>query len=148
MSRLMVIMVGVPASGKSTWGKKYAKDNKLSYISTDEIRAEIGKGEGDQSVSSAAFIIARKRVAESLSIGKGVMIDATNINHKFRKNWIKLGREYKTEIIAVVFEINRETLVKRDSARERHVGEEVIDHFLALYKRPDQTEVDKVIINP
>jgi len=144
----MVILVGAPASGKSTWGKKYAQDNKLAYISTDEIRGEVGKGEGDQNVSPAAWMIGKKRVMESLSIGKGVVIDSTNINHKVRKQWIKIGREYGAEIMAVVFEIDRDELIKRDKERERHVGVEVIDQFLKIYKRPDETEVDKVIINP
>lgn len=148
MSMLMVILVGAPASGKSTWGKKYAQDNKLAYISTDEIRGEVGKGEGDQNVSPAAWMIGKKRVMESLSIGKGVVIDSTNINHKVRKQWIKIGREYGAEIMAVVFEIDRDELIKRDKERERHVGVEVIDQFLKIYKRPDETEVDKVIINP
>lgn len=144
----MVILVGPPASGKSTWGKDYAQKNNFVYISTDKIRGEIGKGEDDQNVSPAAFMIAQKRVTESLSLGKSVVIDATNINHQFRKKWIKLGREYDATIVAVVFEVNRDELVKRDTERERHVGLDVIDKYLSLYVRPDENEVDKVILNP
>lgn len=144
----MVIMVGAPASGKSTWDKDYAKKNNFTYISTDEIRGEIGKGEDDQTASPAAWAIARKRVLQALSIGKSVVIDATNINHKFRKGWTKIGREYKVKIVAVVFEVPRVELLRRDSEREREVGANIIDDFLKVYRRPDETEVDKVVLNP
>lgn len=144
----MVIMVGAPASGKSTWAKDYATKNNYVYVSTDRIRGEIGKSEDDQNVSPAAWLIGKKRTQEALSQGKGVVIDATNINHKIRKQWIKIGREYNARIVAVVFEVPREELVRRDQERERQVGAEVIDDFLKMYRRPDESEVDKVIVNP
>jgi len=144
----MVIMVGAPASGKSTWAKDYATKNHFVYISTDKIRGGIGKSEDDQNVSAAAWLIGKKRVTEAMSQGKNVVIDATNINHKFRKNWTKIGRDYNAKIVAVVFEVSREELIRRDQERERHVGEEVIDEYLKMYRRPDESEVDKVIINP
>lgn len=139
-------MVGAPASGKSTWAGDYAKQKSYAYISTDVIRAEIGKDEGDQEVSGPAWYIARKRVAEWLSIGKSVVIDATNVDSKTRKGWIKIAQEFSAETVAVVFEVDREELIKRDAGRKRSVGASVIDHFLEKYNRPDTTEVDKVII--
>ena len=77
--KALVILCGPPASGKSTWGKQFALENDLAYISTDAIRAEIGTGEGDQTVSSAAF-----------AGGKSAMIDATSVNRKSRRDWINL----------------------------------------------------------
>lgn len=144
----MILMVGVPASGKSTWAEDYAKKNNFVHISTDKIRGEVGKGEDDQTISPVAFAIARKRAMEALSISKSVVIDATNINHQFRRGWIKMGREHGAKIIAVVFEVSRDELIRRDTERERHVGADIIDQFLGQYKRPDETEVDKVIVNP
>ena len=55
--KALIILVGPPASGKSTWGKKFAADNQVEYVSTDEIRGQIGAGEGDQSVSAAATAV-------------------------------------------------------------------------------------------
>jgi len=144
--KALVILVGPPASGKSTWGKKFAQENNLTYVSTDAIRAEIGTGEGDQSVSRAAFGIARNRVSSALGAGKSAMIDATCVSRKARKDWINLGRGHGSFIIAVTFEVSREELLKRDTARERHVGPEIIDRFLHKYERPTDQEVDRVII--
>lgn len=142
----LIILAGCPGAGKSTWGKKFATENNVVYVSTDEIRAEIGSGESDQSVSAAAFGIARQRVSQALATGKSVMIDATNVNPKSRKDWINLGKEHEAYIVAVAFEVPKEELLKRDSQRERHVGPEVIDRFVNKYQRPTEQEVDKVII--
>ena len=144
--KALIILVGPPASGKSTWGKKFALDNGVVYVSTDEIRKEIGSGEGDQTVSAAAFGIARRRVSAALSAGKNVMIDATNVNRKSRKDWVNLGKGHSAYIIAVAFEIPKAELLKRDAKRERQVGPEVIDRFINKYARPATDEVNKVII--
>ena len=113
--KALIILVGPPASGKSTWGKKFAKENNVEYISTDAIRAQIGSGEGDQSVSREAFGIARNKVSTALGEGKSAMIDATNVNHKSRRDWINLGKGHGAYIIAVTFEVPKEELLRRDA---------------------------------
>jgi predicted kinase len=146
--KALIILCGPPASGKSTWGKKFAQDNDIERVSTDEIRAQIGSGEGDQSVSAAAFSIARQRVSATLGAGKSAMIDATSVTRKARRDWINLGRGHGAYIIAFAFEVPKEELLRRDAQRERHVGPEIIDRFLCKYERPSEGEVDKVIVNP
>ena len=144
--KALVILVGPPASGKSTWGKKFAIENNVVYVSTDEIRKEIGSGEADQTVSAAAFGIARGRVSAALAAGKSAMIDATSVNRKSRRDWINLGKGHSAYVIAVAFEVPREELLRRDAQRDRHVGPEVIDRFVRKYERPTEQEVDKVIL--
>jgi predicted kinase len=144
--KALIILVGPPASGKSTWGKKFADDNDVVYVSTDAIRKEIGSGEADQSVSAAAFGVARQRVSQALGAGKSAMIDATSVNRKARRDWIQLGRGHGAYIVAVAFEVSRDELLRRDAQRERHVGEEVIDRFIGKYARPTTDEVDKVVL--
>ena len=144
--KALVILCAPPASGKSTWGKQFALENDLAYISTDAIRAEIGTGEGDQTVSAAAFVIARQRVSAALAGGKSAMIDATNVNRKSRRDWINLGKGHGAFVTAVAFEVPVEELLERDAKRERHVGPEIINRFLAKYERPTSQEVDKVVL--
>jgi protein phosphatase len=139
-------MVGAPASGKSTWAKEFAQKSNAVLVSTDSIRAEIGTGEGDQTVSYAAFCVARRRVEQALSTGKNAIIDATSVNKKARKDWIDLAKKHDAYTVAVAFEVPRDELYRRDAQRERHVGKEIIDKFSDKYQRPDNTEVDKVIV--
>lgn len=144
--KAMVLLVGPPASGKSTWGKEFAQKVGAAYVSTDAIRGQLSKkgDEGDQSANP--FGIAITKVQRALSMGRYVVVDATNINRAFRKVFIKIADEHEAYKIAVCFEVPREELLKRDAQRERHVGVEVIDDFLQKYKKPESDEVDKVIV--
>jgi predicted kinase len=142
--KALIVMVGPPASGKSTWGKEFAQKVGAKYVSTDAIRAQFGKGEGDQSVNP--FGAAMGRVRNALAQGRHVVIDATNINKSSRKTFTKIADELGAYKIAVAFEVPREELLKRDVGRERHVGQEVIDRYIKDYRRPDETEFDKVVI--
>jgi len=144
--KALIILVGPPASGKSTWGKRFSQDNNVEYVSTDEIRGQIGAGEGDQSVSAAAFGIARRKVSDALKSNRSAMIDATSVNRKARRDWINMGRENGAFIIAVAFEVPKDELYRRDAQRSRHVGPEIIDRFVAKYERPSHQEVDKVVL--
>ena len=144
--KALIVLCGAPASGKSTWGKKFAQENNVMYISTDEIRKELSGDESNQSVSAQAFATARARVSAALGADKSAMIDATSVTRKARKDWINLGRGHGAFIIAVAFEVPRDELLRRDAQRERHVGPEIIDRFLNKYERPSDTEVDKVIV--
>jgi predicted kinase len=142
----LIILCGAPAAGKSTWGKKFALENNVEYVSTDEIRGKIGKDESDQSVSAAAFGIAKRKISDALAEGKNAMIDATNVNPKSRKDWINMARGAGAYVIAVAFEVPKDELLRRDAERSRHVGPEIIDRFLNKYSRPTTQEVDKVIV--
>jgi predicted kinase len=70
------------------------------------------------------------------------MIDATNVDPKARKDWIKIGRAADAYIETVSFEVPMEELIRRDAQRDRHVGPEVIEKFVKRYQRPTKDEVD------
>ena len=145
--KALVLLCGPPASGKSTWGKNFAQKVGAVYVSTDELRAKLGKGEGDQSINAQVFAVATQKVQRSLSQGKHVVVDATNIDKGARRTFIKPAEEHGAYKIAVAFEVSREELLRRDAERTRHVGPEVIDNYLHKYKRPvEGDEFDKVII--
>lgn len=144
--KAIIMMVGAPACGKSTWAKNFSQKINAVYVSTDEIRAQVGKGEEDQSVNPQVFAIALSKVQKALSMGRHVVVDATNINSAARKTFLKPANEHDAYKIAVAFEVPREELVRRDAERNRHVGPEVIDKFLNKYQRPTEEEFDKIVI--
>ncbi len=145
--KAVVLLVGAPASGKSTWGKNFANKVGAVYISSDELRAQLGKGESDQSINSQVFMVAKSKLERALSMGKHVVVDATNIDRGTRKTFVVPAKEHGAYIIAVVFEVPKEELLRRDAQRERHVGPEVIDKYLHKLKIPvEGEEVDKVVI--
>lgn len=145
-------MVGAPASGKSTLAAKLEADahrygDELPIIlSSDAMRAVIGTGEEDQSVSAKVFETLRNTTAYLLSRGHSVIIDATNTTRKARAEFIAIGRKYKAEVRAAVVKVSIETAKARNMKRARVVPEHVIDRMFGQFEMPTEGEVDAVDI--
>jgi predicted kinase len=150
MNNEVVIMIGAPGCGKSTWGEQYAKDNGFTYLSSDRNRARCGKGEDDQKASARAFALLRLEMSTALDNGENVLVDATFMSRKARKDFVNIGRAKNARIRAVSFELPREIIIERNAKRAaaggRNVPTFVIDNMLKNYEAPQQPEFDDVVI--
>ena len=148
MKNNVYLLVGAPGSGKTTYGKTLAEKPNTVRVCPDEFRAKFGTGEGDQSVSALAFSATKQGMSDALDAGKDVVVDATNMYKKSRKDFINIARGRGATITAVVFELSREALIERVAKRVseggRNVPDDVIDRMIARYERPDELELDKV----
>lgn len=146
----LVITVGAPGSGKSTWVENYKLTHPyMTFLSSDFLRGFFGKDENDQSVSAIVFEHMENEVDRLLSENKDVCIDATNMHRKARKVWINLAKKHGAMIIAYVFVVNRDTLIernqKRGAAGGRNVPVDVIDRMLTNYVEPSKEEgIDQI----
>ncbi len=138
-------MVGAPGSGKSTFAKNLWQENpQLKYLSSDALRAELGTGEDDQSVTPKVFSTLKMRLDHCLRRNESVIIDATNINVKDRKDYIDAAKKFGAKITAYVFVCDKNTLLERNKKRGagggRNVPEFVIDKMLTKYQPPTIVE--------
>ena len=143
------LLIGAPGSGKSTHGKKmYEKGENIVRVCPDEFRAILGWGEGDQSVSARAFEMTRSALRDYLDKGMDVIVDATNMYRKSRKDFINIALGRGATTVALVFECDKQTLIERNIKRGaeggRNVPEHVIDSMLAKYERPSLDEFDEI----
>lgn len=148
--KTLYITVGCPASGKSTYVKNYVDDNKQNgmYLSSDELRAKFGSGESDQTCTNQVFSYIKQKISEILQDKNDgyLIIDATSINKKNRKEYIELAKKNKSKIVAWVFERNRDILIDRNKNRDRVVPIWVIDRMISQYEKPSVDEgFDEVI---
>ena len=143
------LLVGAPGSGKTTFGKTLVEgDPRIVRFCPDEFRAIFGNGEGDQSVSAKAFEATRVALDQALSEHKSVVIDATNMYRKARKQFLDIADKHNAMKSAMVFEVDKSTLIDRNVKRGanggRNVPENVIDTMLGRYERPATPEFDSV----
>lgn len=98
MGRL-IMLVGLPASGKSTYTETIVCKNKV-VISSDTLREELFGNRKDTEHNNELFQELHKRVKKNLIDGKDVIYDATNISSKRRRNFLKelSGAEYNKVI--------------------------------------------------
>lgn len=140
MSRL-ILTRGIPASGKSTWAKAWAAGSPTVRlrVNRDNLRHTLGvtSGVGTSDQENEVSYWEKQMTLRAINQGKDVVIDATNLNSKFVKDWIKFAHKNGAGIEFKDFPIDRRAAVARDKIRElkgeRFVGYVVIDSFLSRY---------------
>lgn len=144
----LTVLVGLPASGKSTLAKKICEMNpELVLIGSDQIRAELYGDEGIQGSGKEVFDLVYKRIHDALVEDKSVVYDATNLFKKSRRSVLKCIPEGKD--VLVKFLVCRTPLQKcleRNAARSRVVPEEIIVRMAERMCYPTRDEYDHSIV--
>jgi len=135
MNNQFIILQGIPASGKSTWARKWVEENptKRIIVNRDSIRRSLGPywvPQRENLVSS----IERAYVEEAVNAGYDICLDATNLNPKFLSQWIDYIQEFSHyEVVYIKFKISLEEALERDKNREFSVGEDIVKKFYNNY---------------
>ena len=141
------ILISPPAGGKSTYCN-FAREShgEPVVVSSDEARLLISGDENNQECSGRAFDFMRLAVEMLLRQNKNVIVDATNITKKARKDWVRLGRKYGTTIQMTVFKVPVDVCKARNARRERKVPDIVIESMAARFEEPTLEERDEILI--
>ena len=131
----LVLMIGPPASGKSTFAEKHFPIE--SVVSTDGLRAEITNNPGNEAMSAPAFATAKSLVEARLRSGRVAVVDAMNLNINSRRAFLDLAKQLKVRVIGVHLDYKQETLLDRDAKRDKRVGSEAI-----TFKAQNKLDVD------
>jgi predicted kinase len=149
------MLVGVPASGKSTWHHiKYGDYDKNDYIaSTDMIIQDIASNygmtynEGFKELISFAEKVMWRQITSYLMRGSDFIIDRTNLTAKSRKKFIDKLKLHRYEIECVVFpEVGSKALSHEEWKRRlnsRHgksIPQEALDRMVNSYEIPLMSE--------
>ena len=123
----VIVGVGVPGSGKTTYLRPVADQEGLLYLNADDIRNELTGDASNHTKEGQVWDLLHYRLVESLKSGRGVVVDATYANVRNRKGLIKIVRSNGArEVVAIWFNVSTEVSLVRNSKRERKVPEDVI----------------------
>ena len=118
----LIVMVGIPGSGKSTFAQNYIKDaNNMStvWVSRDEVRYSLISGTDEYFAKEKdvfkAFI---KKINTVLAEGKDVIADATHINVQSRKKLLSSITVPDIQIEACVMEASLQECLVNNEKRE------------------------------
>lgn len=138
----IIVLQGIPASGKSTWSKEFVK-GKEDWIRV--CRDDIRSMRGDYWIPSQESFIDKMEqyaVESALKSGYNVVIDATNFNPKTVAKWMELAQINDTDFDTKRFDIALDEAIRRDSLRERPVGAKVIKDFYHKYVSSKEIKTD------
>lgn len=132
-----MVLVGLPASGKSTW---VAEQGGVA-ISSDELRRWLRDDPTDQTIHGLVFRLMREFVRNRILLGAAVTyVDATNLTRKHRRPFIKIAQHMGCRCEAVFFDTPLEECLRRNSLRERRVPEEALRMLAERFQPPEIAE--------
>lgn len=133
----ILVLQGLPASGKTTYAKQLTElDKSWVIVSRDSIRESTGVywvPEREDYISELEVFNIKAAIKANLN----VIIDATNLNPKTINKWKDLAKELEVSLEFKHFAVDLDEAIRRDKQREidgkRSVGEKVIKDFYKKY---------------
>jgi predicted kinase len=119
----IVLAVGLPGSGKSTWFERQG----ITPLSSDQLRLMLTDDEEEQGFQHEVFRTLHGLLRLRLDIGRPVSyVDATNFLRAFRQSFVDIARERGCRAEAVYFDVPLEVCLTRNRSRDRRVPEDVL----------------------
>jgi predicted kinase len=131
----ITILIGIPASGKSTWSKDYIRNNANTVrVNRDDFRLMLKSAQmTEPKIEDMITTLVDATITQSLLRKCNVLVDATNLKVGYIKSFVEKFK-YSADIDYRVFDISIEKALERDAKREATVGEAVIKKMYKDFK--------------
>jgi len=136
-NKQLILMIGFPASGKSTVAKKIASTNN-NYIIINQDTMKTKKKCLDETL-------------KNIKLNYNIIIDNTNVTKDIRKEYIDIAKKYNYKVIYVVMLTSKEISLHNNYYRNYKTGRELIPSLVyniinKKYQKPEKEEnIDEII---
>ncbi len=129
----VVLAIGLPGSGKSSWFKRHS----IHPLSSDLLRELLFDDAQEQRFQDLVFSNLRSMLKARLIARRPMSyVDATNLTPHDRHSWIKLAKDYGYEVQGLFFDVPLEVCLERHQRRGRVVPEDIMRKMAGKLKPP------------
>jgi predicted kinase len=129
----VVLAIGLPGSGKSSWFKRH----NIHPLSSDLLRELLFDDAQEQRFQDLVFSNLRSMLKARLIARRPMnYVDATNLTPHDRHSWIKLAKDYGYDVQGLFFDVPLEICMERHQRRGRVVPEEIMRKMAGKLKPP------------
>ena len=129
----VVLAIGLPGSGKTTWFRRRG----VTPLSSDLLRNILFDDVEEQRYQGLVFATLRSLLkARLIAKMPWNYVDATNLSIHERRQWVNMAKSFGYEVQAVFFDVPLEVCLERNSQRDRSVSEEVMRKMAEKLKPP------------
>ncbi len=133
----VVLTIGLPGSGKTTWFKRRG----VAPLSSDMLRSILFDDITEQRYQGLVFSTLRSLLrARLIAKMPWNYVDATNLSPHERRQWIKMAKSFGYDVQAVFFDVPLEVCMERNRRRERTVSDETMQKMAERLRPPSFKE--------
>ena len=125
----LLIMSGIPGSGKSTWARGRASETGATVVSADEIRATMRGWERTPFWEGRVSQEFDLQIRSALAAGGEVIADATFLTSDIRNKFITLGHDYGLRVSVGFMDVPVSVAVQRNRDRKDPVPLKAMDRY-------------------
>ena len=114
-SDALVMLVGIAASGKSTFAARWFAPTAV--LSSDRMRAMITDDPSAQGATDDAFDLLHRILEMRLRRGRLSVVDATNVEDWARAQLLDLARRHRRPAVAIVLDVPLAVALERNALR-------------------------------
>ena len=133
---MLVVMVGLPASGKTGWAER----NFRTIVSPDRIRIEEFGTRFDESIEDDVWTRAHRRTRQGLEAGDVVCFDATSLTRHRRRDLLAIAHDVGVPAVAVWMDTPRHVAWRRNRERDRSVPRHSFAEMVVAFEPPSEEE--------
>lgn len=132
----ILILIGIPASGKSTWSADFVRRNPdWVRVNRDDFRKMLKNAQVcDPKIEDMITELMKTAITKCLMRKLNVIVDNTNLKQKYINDLVDTFK-YSADIDYRVFDISVDKAIERDNLRDSKVGEGVIKKMFNDYKK-------------
>lgn len=127
-NKKVIILIGLPGSGKSTWAKKYLSNNPDTIrVNRDDFRLMLKNQQlCENKVENLITKLQDNSILSALNSGFNVIVDNTNCKLKYIEHTLELVK-HKADVEFLLLDVGVKKAKEQNSKRENPVPDSVID---------------------
>lgn len=140
--RKIILTVGIPSSGKSSW----ASQTGLPVVSRDSLRPFFADSSAKTVLSfeqeQQITVMQRSFVKTYLDAGLDVIVDDMNLRPKYTKEWITFALDNDAEVHLRKFPVDVEAAVRWNASRDNSVPEKALREIAKKFTDKGTPRID------
>lgn len=142
----LLMLQGLPASGKTTYAKKLVSQGGWVRVNKDDLRAMLDNSKHSKDNEARILRVRNTIIIDAIANGNNVVVDDTNFSSKHFKALSGIAEQLDARFHVTLIDTPLDECLRRNSERANPVPEWVIRHMADKYLKPKEVEKEEAII--
>lgn len=132
----IIMMKGLPASGKTTYAKELVDTQKYVRVNKDDLRSMMDNGKWSKGNEKRVLRLRDQIIRDAVKSGSSVVVDDTNFEDRHRDRIAALAEECGADFEVLFIDTPLEECISRNEQRANKVPISVINNMYKKYIAP------------